>query len=315
MAKIVLSWSNDSNIHSHQKIYKSLTVFDSNTLPSGAVTIGRDVRVYEDTDVVEGLTYYYAVATVGWNGVEYLSDVLEVEAVGGDGDPYWDKVVALLHFDDLDNPWKDETGRSWSTFGNTGSFTLTPGTGINGKAAVVLSAPAGGTKRCIRSPGVIPSGEIFTIEAFIKPTSTSSTFPIASQPVSGGNGDQVFSVQAVTGVLRYYKGSNSALIGPNIDAKGLDPVSDDSFSHAVLQFDGQNLEAYLDGVIQFSVSRPQGWINTANQFQIGNNAVPGYESYSGATDGIIDSMRVTVGIARYTGNFTPPTEPFPNYGV
>lgn len=87
MAKIVLSWENDSNIHSHQKIYKSLSAFDSNTLPSDVVTIGRDVRVYEDTDVVEGFTYYYAVATVDWNGAEYLSDVLEVEAVESGGGP------------------------------------------------------------------------------------------------------------------------------------------------------------------------------------------------------------------------------------
>lgn len=230
-----------------------------------------------------------------------------------EGDPHWDKVAALLYFDDLYDPWKDETGRPWSTFGDTGSFGLTPEAGMGGKSALTFSAPVGGAKRCIRSPGVIPSGEIFTIEAFIKLTNINAILPIASQPVSSSGGDQFFAVRFTTGVLRYYKGPHSTLGGALIDATGVDPVSDDSFSHAVLQFDGQNFDSYLDGVLQFSIPRPQGWINTTNQFQIGNTALPGYEHHSGATDGIIDSMRVTVGVARYTENFTPPTEPFPNF--
>lgn len=218
-----------------------------------------------------------------------------------------------MYFDNLGNPWKDETGRVWSTYGNSGSFTLVPGTGINGKAAVVFSAPAGVNKRCIRSPGVIPTGQIFTIEAFIKPTDINAQLLIASQPVSGSSGDQMFAVRHETGVLRYYKGNNSTLGGALMSVSGIDPVSEERFSHAVLQFDGQNLEAYLDGAIQFSVSRPQGWINTENPFHIGSQEVPGYSGSSSATAGIIDSMRVTVGIARYTENFTPPTEPFPNF--
>src|SRR5690554_1105297 len=303
MSRINLSWKNDSNIHSHQKIYQFLTMFDSNTLPSGAVTIGRDVRVYEDVDVVEGLAYYYAVATVDWNGVEYLSDVLEVEAIGGDGDPHWDKVVALLHFD---GNFTDETGRSWtpsggSVIGNIGVFGSLGYLHIPSQQAKIYSTTA-----------PVKRYDHFTMEAFVRFGDINQTLllrPIFSQTDGGSSKQQAVSINTTTSRLQFHRQSG---VGSVVTMDGVTTVSENTWYHVALSFDGSNIRLFLNGNLEATASNADGWYDVGHM-EVGCYTNPSYTTYGFLGD--IDEVRITNGVARYTENFIPPTEPFPNYGA
>ena len=96
---------------------------------------------------------------------------------------------------------------------------------------------------------------------------------------------------------------------------------------------GTNIEAYINGV-QLQVSRPSTstWTHialtrdgtTAGALQISSTSSLGADQTSyglvfggdatgrNGLDGFIDEFRLTLGKARYTSNFTVPTEAFPN---
>lgn len=75
--------------------------------------------------------------------------------------------------------------------------------------------------------------------------------------------------------------------------------------HVVMQRRGSNIEAWVDGVLTNTVSVPS--LNLAgSQTTIGSNFQTQY------FHGNIDEVRVTKGVARYVGAFTPPASAFPD---
>jgi hypothetical protein len=77
---VVLTWKDVNFGESVHSIYRSTSTIDPMSLPTALATLGANVESYEDTTVVSGTTYYYRIsATV--DGVEYVSDELEISAV------------------------------------------------------------------------------------------------------------------------------------------------------------------------------------------------------------------------------------------
>jgi hypothetical protein len=62
------------------------------------------------------------------------------------------------------------------------------------------------------------------------------------------------------------------------------------------------MQLYVDGVLVGSQGN-KPMVNMARVYAAGTGGLSGY----------VDDVRFTVGVARYSGNFTPPTAPFPNY--
>jgi hypothetical protein len=96
-------------------------------------------------------------------------------------------------------------------------------------------------------------------------------------------------------------------------------VSGATWHHIAITRSGNVFTMYLNGVatatntVSFTVG------NSGNNVYIGAGCI-GPGSIGGAFNGYIDELRITKGVARYTANFTPPTEPFfppiptdPNY--
>ena len=85
-------------------------------------------------------------------------------------------------------------------------------------------------------------------------------------------------------------------------------ISVDTWVHVALTRQGNTLRAFwggtqvgADGTFSGSI-----YINSADLF------IGALRDGNGSYDGWIDEFRLTVGVARYTANFTPPTAPFPN---
>ena len=84
---------------------------------------------------------------------------------------------------------------------------------------------------------------------------------------------------------------------------------DNSWRHFALTRGGGTLRLYIDGVLAGS--------STTTLAMNFSELTIGFARYSPSHtsfNGYIDELRITKGVARYTANFTPPTEPFPTRG-
>lgn len=218
---------------------------------------------------------------------------------GTANDPHWDNVVSLLHFDgDL----TDETGRVWES---VGSSVVSSAESVFGGSSLHAPTTAGLVRAANSVDFDFGSGD-FTIEFFLRPTSTTSWATYVGKRESGsfyapfliqrdGNSNRIRFSSA------YAPGS-----WPVIITAPHPPLN--MWTHVVYERWGGVFLAFLGGVQVGSVNGGSNSLltNTASL----NIAADG-DNLSGM-NGYIDELRITKGIARYTENFTPPTEPFPN---
>jgi hypothetical protein len=80
-----------------------------------------------------------------------------------------------------------------------------------------------------------------------------------------------------------------------------------TWQHVALVRNGSSFVLYKDGISVASLTNSGSINQTTAAILVGGSA--GNESFQG----YMDEVRITKGIARYTGNFTPPTEPFADY--
>lgn len=222
---------------------------------------------------------------------------------GGGGDPHWDSVVALLHFDgDL----TDETGATWTGVGSHGfaegqfeGAVSVPGVNFN-----YLQAEAS-TKYDLPDD--------FTIEAFIRP-SPQTGYQIWLSRQNDSPRTLALQMRLSDGVPEIVMRAAGTDVVTLTASGGAIPTS--VFTHIAAAREDGYVRLFVGGELQagvactFDLSNPDG----ARHLLVGGsdgNSPGSVNSYGG----LIDELRFTKGVARYTENFTPPTEPFPNYGV
>ena len=124
----------------------------------------------------------------------------------------------------------------------------------------------------------------------------------------------VFNAETDTGI-RFYVQSNGTLeldeqvanVDHNIYSTAT--VNDGAWHHIALsRASGAGTKMFVDGVYQSQQAAVYNFSN-ASPYYIGTRS-----NLSGFLTGYIDDMRITKGFARYTANFTPPTQAFPNIG-
>lgn len=211
------------------------------------------------------------------------------------GDEHWDNVVALLHFDGEDGGvvFTEEKGNVLTKFG-------TPTTTTSNKMFGTSSAYLKSSDR-LKLSGVgntILDG-VFTLEFFINPVSVSRTSYIMG--TVGGNHFYILMKPVGGGIKLTVAGSLNIVATTNI---GLNV-----FSHVSVSRDVNNdCRFFIDGVLQGSPSNNGHPFGDGSLWLSGNSSLVGDQP----SEMYIDEFRITKGVARYTENFTPPTEPFPN---
>lgn len=291
MAVIRLEWAQFGDFDSFD-VLRADAPMDINALPSPIAT-NLPTMYHVDTAVVEGATYYYRV--VAWrNAVSKVSGEIELKVSAGD--EHWDKVVALLHFDD---DVIDESGRLWQKIGDS-SF----GGGVFG-SGLLLTRPNSNSNG-LYSNGVVLDSD-FTIEFFINSSHTADEQCIVSCYKGFGSTGYTWEVflEKTTGILHFYHHSGTSgsdiLISSN-------KIADGVVHHIAVTRDGSMMRLFIDGNLH----------DSRVEFRKYTAEAPlciGYQHGGGGRyplKGMVDEFRITSGVARYTANFTPPDAPFPS---
>ncbi len=150
----------------------------------------------------------------------------------------------------------------------------------------------------------------FTVEFFIRTTQTltyacpmgrdTGSFPVGAWAILiNGNGSGSIQLWNAS----YSQGS------VHLSTSASPPLNDGAWHHVALVRNGSAWALYVDGTSRATNTWAGTMADVALPINLGRD--PGYgRDFSGH----LAQVRITKGLARYTANFTPPTEPFPMAG-
>jgi hypothetical protein len=220
-------------------------------------------------------------------------------------DPYWDKVVLLLHGDGTNGSPNilAHKGGAPTPIGNAGIYTTYKkfGTGA-------LSFDGSGDNLSGLSRDFVFGTDDFTVEFWANPTdgghggSWSRMFQIGANSQNGGLWIVCTNTDNPCRVLCQTYNSGYVTVGDSVNT-----LTNGTWTHVALSRQGTTYRLFFNGVQESSITTASGADISNSYLYIGSNNT-GTEAFKG----YLDEIRVTRGIARYTAAFTPPTGPFPN---
>lgn len=221
---------------------------------------------------------------------------------GGGTDPFFANVISLIHWDGAEGStsFTDQiAGRTWTNGTNGGKLTTTGQ--LFGSAALLFS---GSSNNQINTDTHADWGYgtgNFTIEFWVYMPSVPSTVMLWDQRVSATNPAPALFKQG-SNLIYYVSG------GVRISATS--PLVASAWQHLAVCRSGSSTRLFHNGIQVGSTWTTDSTNYAANRARIGTNAdtAGGFGTFTG----MYDDIRVTKGVARYTENFIPPSEPFPN---
>lgn len=215
-------------------------------------------------------------------------------------DEHWSKVSLLLHFDG-----SSIDASKFSSFTSIGDISYTQGRFDNAMRFLPASSSAinGLLGNETGNQNLSLGMGDFTVELFVKPNSTytqTDQVLISLFNTSGFAGWQVL-LSGLKPAVYKYDGGGSTFLTSNV------VLSTSTWHHlAFCRLNGVS-SLYVDGVLTSSANDPSNYLATDVKISIG------YQEYGGSRypfSGVIDELRITKGMTRYNGNFTPPNNPF-----
>jgi len=226
------------------------------------------------------------------------------------GDPYWEDVVLLLHCDGTN-------GSTTFTDSSNSAKTVTAG----GNAQITTTNPKFGTGAMLSDGtgdyATVPSSDDFTFgtgdftfEAWIRfPTGiftgSAATYGRTLFDCRPGavNGPYMSGGLGTNRIFGTYIGTSGAGIVALYSTTVLDY---DTWYHVAITRSGTTARLFIDGTIEDTET------SSLNITQTGIFLAYNHFLSSTAWLGSIDEVRITKGVARYTSDFTPPTDAFPD---
>lgn len=216
-------------------------------------------------------------------------------------DPDFGSVVSLLHFDgaDASTTFTDVKGKTWAAGSNaqidTARFKY-------GTAAGLFAASGDYIETANSADFNFGSGD-FTFEAWVYLTDLTAVNVLAARWVAGNAANCAWLLKILTtGKLQFvYNGTETA-------AASTATVSLNTWTHIAFSKTGTTLTYSVAGITE-NVTLTSGTLNdSTSKLYVGRDVPNNLDQFYGS----IDDLRITKGVNRYTANFTPPTEAFPD---
>ncbi len=220
-------------------------------------------------------------------------------------DPDFSSVVLLLHFEGND---EDTTTTDNSDSNHSVAFL--------GNAQIDVDQPKFGASSLLLD-GIIDRIEMgdsadwefstidWTLEGFFRWNNDIADFQLLmGQWASGQKNIAIFRDQ-VEGTLELFLSVDGTASIVQISASWTPSLL--QHYHIAADYDGTTYRLYVDGVVLGTSTTARTLFNATTEFTIGANNASAFEF-----QGRVDEVRVTKGVARYAGAFTPPTAPFPD---
>ena len=157
------------------------------------------------------------------------------------------------------------------------------------------------------------SSNDFAIECWFRCNNVSQN----NQVILGGHVDHIVNIifnRSSSGQIYLFLSSNGStwdIVDADSNAAGRSTTSswtNGAWHHMVLNWDGSTYKLFIDGALEASISSSSGLYSTLG-FTFGKLGAAADYYFNG----YIDEFRVSKGTARWTKNFNPPNNPYPNY--
>ncbi|MBB1060437.1 LamG domain-containing protein [Marilutibacter spongiae] len=210
------------------------------------------------------------------------------------GDPYFGSVTSLLHMEGANGgtTFTDIKSNTWT---RTASAVTSTAQAVAGSSSMFVASGNIQSTTAIGGGGVGTGN--FTIEGWFRATATTAR-GLFHTALSGSAAGIAAGWDQTSGMWQvYFNGS--------VFSSSATSLTLNTWIHFALVRNGTSCVLYINGTAVVSFT------SSANITAAGMT-VGAYFNASFPWVGYIDEFRITKGVARYTGAFTPPSVPFPN---
>lgn len=224
---------------------------------------------------------------------------------GQEGDRYWANVVSLLHFDGSNGSTSfiDQKGKTWAAQGNA---QLSTAWSQFGPSSLALDGTGDYISTAKSADWTFGAGQ-FTIEATLNLNAPGGG--IVTRWGSDGNTATWTFGQDPGGLGLYFYYQGPSNVFDFVSYPSYSPGTGTPVRVAVDRDASGVLRLYVNGTAVASKS-----IGSLSIVEAAGATAPliGNQVNGAVMNGYIDEVRVTKGVGRYGGSYTPPTVPFPN---